>query len=76
MAQQRLNAHPLLSLQPLDDALLAIAARLGTHQLLRDADALYAATAQISGAQLVSWDDELIRRARAITPTEWLAANP
>lgn len=75
-ALERLRLHPLLSLQPLDEALLEVAARLGVQQLLRGADALYAATAEISGAQLVSWDEELIRRAGAITPTDWLAANP
>lgn len=75
-AIERLRIHPLLSLQPLDDALLTLAARLGVQQLLRGADALYAATAEISNAQLVSWDDELVRRAGAITPDKWLAANP
>lgn len=75
-ALERLRLHPLLSLQPLDGALLAAAARLGVQQLLRGADALYAATAEISGAQLVSWDEELIRRAGAISPTDWLAETP
>jgi len=35
-----------------------------------------AATAEILDAPLVSWDEELIRRAGAVTPTDWLAANP
>lgn len=75
-AYQRLQHHPLLTLQPLDDALLAVAARLGLQHLLRGADALYAATAEISGAHLISWDAELVRRAAAVTPADWLAANP
>lgn len=75
-ALQTLRSHPLLILQPLDERLLAVAARLGAHQLLRGADALYAATAAICSAPLISWDDELIRRAEAVTPTDWLAANP
>jgi predicted nucleic acid-binding protein len=61
---------------PADTRLLAVTLRLGTDAFLRGADALYAATAQLAGAALVSWDNELIQRAGAITPTAWLAANP
>jgi len=42
--------------------------------VLRGADALYAATAQATGSTLVSWDGEPIRRAGAITRTDWLNA--
>ena len=52
------------------------ALRLGTRQVLRGADALYAATALLTGTQLISWDNELVRRAGALTPTAWLDANP
>ena len=75
-ALERLSTNSLLVLHPLDDYLLATAAQLGVRQLLRGAGALYAATAAIHGAQLVSWDDELVRRAGAVTPATWLAANP
>jgi predicted nucleic acid-binding protein len=75
-ALNQLRAHPLLTLQPLDQALLGAAAQLGLQHLLRGADALYAATAQLSRSQLVSWDNELIQRAGAFTPPAWLAANP
>jgi predicted nucleic acid-binding protein len=61
---------------PVDARLLAMSVRLGTASFLRGADALYAATARLAGGALVSWDDELIRRAGALTPTAWLAANP
>jgi predicted nucleic acid-binding protein len=61
---------------PVDTRLLAVTLRLGTSIFLRGADALYAATAQLAGATLVSWDNELIQRAGALTPTDWLAANP
>jgi predicted nucleic acid-binding protein len=61
---------------PVDARLLAVAVRLGTSAFLRGADALYAATAHLTGAPLVSWDNELIQRAGALTPTAWLAANP
>ena len=37
---------------------------------------LYAATAEVNGAALVTWDNDLIQRAGALTPTAWLAANP
>jgi predicted nucleic acid-binding protein len=75
VAFERLRLHPLLRLQPLDDALLARAAELGVERLVRGADALYAATAQLHQGQLISWDDELIRCVGAITPADWLAAN-
>jgi predicted nucleic acid-binding protein len=71
-AAQHLQAHPLLTLYPFTDHLFA-AIRLGVQQLLRGGDAIYVATAQLSGAQLISWDAELVRRAGAITPTDWLA---
>jgi predicted nucleic acid-binding protein len=71
-----LRIHPLLTLYPLTEALLANAARLGIQHLLRGADALYAATAELTNARLISWDMELVRRANAITPSGWLLANP
>jgi len=58
---------------PLDDTLMSLAMDLGAQWFLRGADALYAATAQITGSTLVSWDQELIRRAGGMTPTDWLA---
>jgi predicted nucleic acid-binding protein len=61
---------------PLDTQLLARALLSGTHALLRGADALYVATAELNQARLVSWDDELVQRAAALTPRDWLAANP
>jgi predicted nucleic acid-binding protein len=61
---------------PVDARLLATSVQVGTGAFLRGADALYAATAQLAGAALVSWDNELIQRAGALTPTAWLAANP
>lgn len=74
-ALERLRAHPLLVLHPIDDHLLDIAARMGARQFLRGADALYAATAATVGAPLVSWDGELLRRAGAVTPTDWIDAT-
>lgn len=76
LALGRLRAHPLLNLQPLDEVLLSTATQLGIQLLLRGADALYAATAEVTGSQLISWDEELVRRANAITPSDWLLASP
>lgn len=54
---------------------MEVAIRLGTHRYLRGADALYAATAHLTGTQLISWDNELVQRAGALTPTAWLDAD-
>jgi predicted nucleic acid-binding protein len=48
---------------------------LGTQSFLRSADAIYAALTDQLGATLVAWDDELVQRAGAMTPTTWLATN-
>jgi predicted nucleic acid-binding protein len=59
-----------------DAALLAQALLAGTTAFLRGADALFLATARAAGATLVSWDDELLQRGGAVTPSDWTAANP
>jgi predicted nucleic acid-binding protein len=61
---------------PVDTVLVETAIRVGTDAFLRGADALYAATALITGSTLVSWDNELIQRAGAHSPTDWLDVNP
>ncbi len=58
---------------PIDARLLSVAQDLGLQQMLRGAIALYAATASLSNAPLVSWDDELVSGAGAVTPQQWLA---
>ena len=60
---------------PLDTALITKSVQSGTQLMLRSADALYAAVAAIHSAQLISWDAELIQRAGAVTPADWLATN-
>ena len=74
-AIQRLSAYPLLTLLPLNERLLATASELGARCLIRGADALYVAAAELAGTQLVSWDSELVNRAGAITPLDWLATS-
>ena len=67
--------NPLLSLLPLNERLLVLAGELGVRNRVRGADALYVAAAVLSGAPLVSWDQELVNRAGAVTPTDWLSAS-
>ncbi len=71
-ARDELLANPRLVLEPLTGAFLSAAARLGADLRLRSGDALYAAAAELTRAPLVSWDDELIRRAGGVTPATWL----
>lgn len=56
---------------PLDGPLLAHSIRTGTRALLRGADALYAVVAARYRTRLISWDEELNRRASGITPSDW-----
>jgi predicted nucleic acid-binding protein len=74
-AVKRLSAYPMLTLLPLNELLLTTAGELGTRYLIRGADALFVAAATLSGAPLISWDQELVDRAGAITPANWLATN-
>jgi predicted nucleic acid-binding protein len=72
-AAERLRSHPSLILHALDEPLLALALDIGVRQLLRAADALYAATSMLARAPLITWDNELVSRAGAMTPDGWLA---
>ncbi len=72
-AADRLRTHPRLTLHPLDEPLLALALDMGVRQQLRATDALYAATSELAKAPLITWDDELVRRAGAVTPDMWLS---
>lgn len=69
-------ASPYIALIECGAPLLAQAQLSGTQAYLRAADALYVATATIHSTALISWDQELIRRSGAVTPTDWMAANP
>lgn len=72
-AGNRLRRHPALTLHAVDDAMLAASNEIGVRQLLRGTDALYAATAMLLDAPLVSWDGELVSRVGAVTPESWLS---
>lgn len=71
---ERLLQSSLITEAVLDASLLAAALACGTESFLRAGDAFYAALAARRGGEMVSWDDELVRRANAITPEAWLAA--
>jgi len=75
-AGEMMAEHPALHLEPLTDPFLAEAQQVGVQCRLRAADALYAAAAARLGCPLLSWDSELIARAGALSPRDWLAANP
>jgi predicted nucleic acid-binding protein len=59
----------------LDPLLVRRAIDVGTRQLLRAGDAVYATLAEMIGGEVVSWDGELIGRAGAVTPDAWLKRN-
>lgn len=61
---------------PVNAALLDKALTIGITRFLRGADALYCATAALVSCELVSWDNEHLRRASARTPDDWLLSNP
>lgn len=71
-----LLASPQVRERPLDADTVRRAVILGTQTFLRSADAIHAALTEQLGATLVAWDDELVQRARAVTPTAWIARNP
>jgi predicted nucleic acid-binding protein len=58
-----------------DDYFTNNAIKLGTGLYLRGADAQYFTVSHINQTALVSWDNELIQRANALTPSTWLAQN-
>ena len=66
---------PLVTTYSLNGPKLRRAIQVGTRSFLRAGDALYAALAQGVECQLVSWDGELIERAGAITPDDWIEHN-
>jgi predicted nucleic acid-binding protein len=61
---------------PVSGPLLDKALSIGTTKFLRGADALYSAAAELAACELVSWDHEHLQRAGALTPDNWLLANP
>lgn len=80
-AKGRLLAQTILSAAnaretAMDTRMISQALNDGTDRFLRGADALYAATAAVTGSSLISWDKEHLQRAGAMTPVDWLVAHP
>ena len=71
----RMLGSPLVTVYPLNRTLLRHALTVGTRGFMRSGDAPYAALADWLRAEVVSWDGELIRRAGASTPTDWIERN-
>lgn len=74
-AVEKLREWPQLEILHASDYLPDISIQEGLKYFLRSGDATYAATAHLTGTTLVSWDQELIGRAGAMTPTDWLASR-
>jgi len=67
---------PNMRLVPVTWELARDASRIAGSQRLRGADSVYVALAQAFDATLVTWDDEMLKRAapaaEAMTPTQWM----
>jgi predicted nucleic acid-binding protein len=66
---------PLITWHPLSRLMIRRAVAVGTRRYLRCGDALYAAVAEAVGGEIVSWDEELVNRAGAVTPEAWVARH-
>lgn len=64
---------PLITWHGLTRRMVRRSAAVGTRRFLRSGDALYAAVAEAVGGEIVSWDEELVKRAGAVTPEAWVA---
>jgi predicted nucleic acid-binding protein len=70
----RLLLSPLITEIDLG-SLLGTALTVGTESFLRAGDAFYAAVATDEDRLIISWDEELLRRANAVTPSAWLSEH-
>jgi predicted nucleic acid-binding protein len=68
----RLPRAPLVTMHPLALPLARRAIEVGTARFLRAGDALYVTVAEVIEGEVVTWDEELIQRAGALTPPEWM----
>lgn len=72
---RRMLESPLVTTHSSNRAMLRKAIAVGTREFLRSGDALYAALAEGLECRVVTWDRELIERAGALTPHEWIEHN-
>ena len=66
-----LRRTPGLRLAAIDDTLGARSARIAADYRLRGADATYVALADSLGLELVTWDEDLHRRARSLVSVSY-----
>lgn len=74
LADQMLGS-PLITTYSVNRARLRQATEVGTRTLLRAGDALYTALAKELDGEVVTWDRELIERAGALTPSDWMTRS-
>jgi len=75
-AMTKVREWPQLEILSAADYLPDASIKEGLAHFLRAGDATYAASAILTRTSLITWDQELIERANAMTPTEWLALQP
>ena len=71
----RMLESPLVTTHSSNRAGLRNTIAAGTRRFLRSGDALYAALAEKLECEVVAWDGELVERAGALTPGDWIARN-
>lgn len=64
-----IEALPGIALVPLSRDLARRAVEIAIRYRLRGADAIYVAVAEQAGSSLVSWDQEMLERGRAVVTT-------
>lgn len=72
---RRMLESPLVTTHSSNRAMLRKAVAVGTRKFLRSGDALYAALAEGLEGEVVAWDGEMVERAGASTPREWIEHN-
>ena len=72
---ERMLGSPLVRTYSLNRARLREAVHVGTSSFLRSGDALYAALADGLEGEVVTWERELVERAGALTPHDWIDAR-
>jgi predicted nucleic acid-binding protein len=67
--QSLFETLPGIALVPLSRDLARRAVEIAIRHRLRGADAIYVAVAEQAGSSLVSWDQEMLERGRAVVTT-------
>ena len=74
-----ISSFPGLSLAGLTKSLAELAATMARQYRFRGADSVYVAASVQHEAQLITWDEEVVRKfnrlEQVMTPNDWLAKN-